>query len=438
MKLHSYFFWAASFFLTGVLIASIFSSWLVSFWPAFLLTIFICLLFLFLGKKILALLAIFMVLGSAYYFLYDFYQKDEILEFGKKVDVIGVIREVKTGLSSQKIRIGEIQITAQRYPAFEYGDEVEVEGTIKEIPEEQRGYFSKEGIFGLMSFPKITLLSKNKSSFIKSGLLKINFFIQESFKKVMPQEKAAFLAGLTLGETSEFNKGLEERLRLTGTTHLVALSGYNITIIAKTAALLFGVWLSRRFSFALIILLIAGFVVMTGAEASAVRAAIMAFILLLADQINRQYYLRNAIILTALAMVAINPKILAFDLGFQLSFLAVLGIIYLRPWLQKIFKFSDQPGFLGWRANFLTTTAAQLAVLPLLLLNFGYFSPIALLTNVLILEFIPLTMALGFFTAGAALISYPLSLVIGWITQLFLAYILGIIGLCSKITNIFI
>ena len=254
----------------------------------------------------------------------------------------------------------------------------------------------------------------------------------------MPQEKAVFLAGLTLGETSEFTPELKTKLRLTGTTHLVALSGYNISIIAKVAALILGAWLSRRWSFILTTLLITGFVIMTGAEASVVRAAIMGFILLLADQINRQYFLRNALALTALTMVVINPKVLAFDLGFQLSFLAVLGIVYLRPWLQKLFHFKDDPGILSWRANFLTTTAAQLAVLPLLLTNFGYFSPISILTNILILEFIPITMALGFFTAAAAIFSYPLALTIGWLAQLFLGYILGVINICEKIIGIFI
>ena len=104
-----------------------------------------------------------------------------------------------------------------------------------------------------------------------------------------------------------------------GTTHLVALSGYNITVIAIAVSTLLSYFLRRRIVFWLSILTIIAFVLMTGAEASVVRAAIMGGIILLAKQIGRIHSMRNAIVFAALLMVLFNPKILRFDIGFQLS-----------------------------------------------------------------------------------------------------------------------
>ena len=176
---------------------------------------------------------------------------------------------------------------------------------------------------------------------------------------------------------------------------------------------------------------------MTGAEASVVRAAIIGVLIMIADQAGRQYYFRNALALAAFLMVLFNPKVLVFDLGFQLSFLAIIGIAYLRPLLKKWLRMKEEPGILNWRDNFLTTTSAQIAVLPLILSRFGYFSPISILANVLILEFIPPTMFLGFLTAALSVVSFHLSLLSGWIAQVFLGYILWVIDLCSKIIVIF-
>jgi competence protein ComEC len=219
---------------------------------------------------------------------------------------------------------------------------------------------------------------------------------------------------------------------------LVALSGYNVTIIVQAvtflfAFLLFGLARSRLLVFILSTFAILGFVIMTGAEASVVRAAIMAGIVLLANQVNRVYSFRNAVTFAALFMVLVNPKVLVFDIGFQLSFAALLGIVYLKPAIAKFFKAKPTPGFLSWREHLLTTISAQMAVLPILLGSFGFFSPIAFITNVLILTAVPMTMALGFLTAGLNLISYYFAQVSGWLVNVFLSYEIGIINIFSEI-----
>ena len=115
-----------------------------------------------------------------------------------------------------------------------------------------------------------------------------------------------------------------------------------------------------------------------------------------------------------------------FDLGFQLSFAALLGIVYLRPAIGNLLRagarsgdFAANGGLLNWRENALTTVSAQLAVLPILMVNFGTFSPLSFPANVLILGIMPVTMALGFAAAAAGFVSYHLALFFGWIVHFF-------------------
>ena len=446
MAVYNAAFWAIAFFLIGVFFASLNLNFLIIAGIA----VFSAILFLFLyfsnsKTKLsflwLAGLSMVIILGSFYYFYWDSQQIKTInIIFNEKMSFSGVIIDYPERGSQQKLIIelqsplnGRILSKLKPYPSFDYGDLIRFEGIVeKPFPSDYADYLAKDGIFGIVDFPKTELIAGNKASKIKSNLFKLKEKIVISFQKVLSVQKAAFLAGITLGERAEFSKEFKEKMSKSGTTHLVALSGYNITIIGIAISAFFGWFLSRRWAFWLSITAIIGFVLMTGAEASVVRAAIMGGVALLAKEIGRIYSMRNAVAVAAFLMILFNPKILRFDLGFQLSFLALLGIIYLSPAIQRFFKMKEEKGFLGWRGNFLTTTSAQLAVAPLLIINFHQFSITSLLANVLILEAIPLTMFLGFLIGAASFLFMPMAMVLSWFTGLFLAYELTIIDIFSK------
>jgi len=132
-------------------------------------------------------------------------------------------------------------------------------------------------------------------------------------------------------------------------------------------------------------------------------------------------------------MVLVNPKVLFFDLGFQLSFFALLGIVYLKPALMNFLRISRKTKIRVWAENGLTTIAAQLAVLPLLISNFKSFSFSSFVANILILEFVPLTMFLGFLMVGISFLSSYLALIIGWLANFFLVYVIFIINTFAKL-----
>jgi competence protein ComEC len=447
MSPHNIFFFGAAFFLVGVLLASVGLKISLILIGAALISA--ALLFLYVLKKDRRIAwmggLVFLVFVGALYFIWDDKRfQNVVIPFGAKTTFEGlVVSNPEWGLSKQDFKIalqpprrGNILVRLSAYPRFRYGDLIRFEGVIQRPePASYASYLAKERVSGFVNFPKeVRLIASNRGSPFKARLFELRNKIVFSFQQVLPVREAALLSGLTLGSRSEFSKEFKEAMARSGTTHLVALSGYNITIIAWAAASIFLCFLSRRLSFALTVLLILGFVMMTGAEASVVRAGLMGILVLLAKELGRLYNFRNAIIFAALAMAFVNPKVLVFDAGFQLSFLALLGIIYLKPALGKIFKWPEKAGFLGWRENLTMTLSAQLAVAPILIASFNNFSLTALFANVLVLEAVPVTMGLGFVVAAVSFISYHLALALGWAAWLLLRFEILVIEFFSKLT----
>jgi len=434
MRIYYIAFYAAGFFILGVLAASLKLDFLVIIIAAFLITVLFLLFGYFKKSKNLfwlAGLSIIIIIGAFYYFVWDSYQIKNInIVFDKKISFQGLVmsnpergNEQQLAIKLKNPYVGNVLIRIQPYPSFNYGDVINFEGIIQNPkPVEYADYLSKDGIFGIVNAPKTELIAKNQGSSVRSLLFKFKEKIILNLQKTLAPEKAAFLSGLILGERAEFSNEFKQAMKNSGVTHLVALSGYNITIIVIALSAFLIYFLSRRLTFILTTLTILTFVLMTGAEASVVRAAIMGFIVLLAAQTSRIFSVRNAIVLAAFFMIIANPKVLRFDAGFQLSFAALAGIVYLSPAIKKFFKISDASDFLSLKENFLTTLSAQLAVLPLLISVFGAISPVSLITNLLILSVVPLTMSLGFILAALGFISNYLALIFGWFVNLFLSY----------------
>ncbi len=436
MSLYDRAFWAMGLFLIGVLLASS----MQGFSSGLLIILFISIVFgvlcLLLRKEWLAILSIAMLIGGVYF---HWYAARAVQSFtapiGETMVYSGIVTKVIAKDASQSVDFrltgeyrGMLRVTARPFPLLRYGDALLLTGTLSSIDGPSKGYFVKEGIGALMKFPKEQrVVAHNQGSWIFSKLLAFRAYVEESFMKTFSPESATLMTGLVLGKSGGFSKEFTEKLKLTGTTHLVALSGYNISIIIKYLLLLISLGINRRIGIWICVLVVIGFVVMTGAEASVVRAAIMATIILLAEQSSRMYSVRNAIVAAAFGMVVYNPTILVFDVGFQLSFLALMGIVYLQPAIEKFLQVPDDSGLFEWRKNCVATIAAQLAVLPIILTSFGTFSVLSILTNVLLLSFIPYTMGLGFLVVIGYLFSSHLAFIIAAPAKLLLLYELRII-----------
>jgi competence protein ComEC len=286
-----------------------------------------------------------------------------------------------------------------------------------------------------MSFPKITRIASHHGFWLKEYLLEQKNRVRDVFNTLLPQDQSALLEGITLGIQNDFSKTQKADMVQSGTTHLVALSGYNIAILVLVVRRILRRFFTRRGSLYGTTIAIILFVLMVGASASVVRAAIMGILLLLAREKGRLYDARNAIAFTALLMVLFLPNIVRFDVGFQLSFASLLGLIYLEPVLkQTLFaEFIRKESALDWRENCVTTIAAQCAVLPILLMAFGQASILGVVANTLILPFVPITMLLGFMLAGIGLISATLGFILAQGVSLLLSYELWVIHFCASI-----
>jgi len=186
-------------------------------------------------------------------------------------------------------------------------------------------------------------------------------------------------------------------------------------------ALLISLGLFRQQAFYFAIILIALFIIMTGLQSSAIRAGIMGGLFLTAQHLGRKNLSSRAIVFAAAIMLIQNPLLLRLDVGFQLSFLAMLGIIYLSPIFQK---------YLG---NILAMTiSAQIFTLPILIYNFGYLSLVAPITNVLIVPFLPFLMGLGFAFALVGTVFQSLGWIISLPAKFLLVYLTKVVDWFSN------
>lgn len=368
--------------------------------------------------------------------------------FGQTHEIVGVIleepdvRSDKAYLTVGKLEIqgesleGKLLAILSKFPEYAYGDKIKFREKVVEPQDAEakgefsyKNYLSKSGIEALVYYPALEKIGESQGNGIKAALLGFKQRFVAGIAQILPEPHNSFLAGLLVGLRRGISADLLENFNTTGTTHIIALSGFNITIIAWSIDWLLLHWLKRRISFLLSLIAIALFVIMAGASASVVRAAAMGILAMLALSTGRLRAVNNAMAFTGVAMLTLNPKILHFDVGFQLSFLALFGLVYLAPKIEPYFMWIWK--FI--REILVATLSAQIFVVPVLLLNFDQLSLVAPLTNVLILLVIPFAMLFGFLAGLLAMIWKILALPFAWITWAMLEYVIRVVEWTAKV-----
>lgn len=310
-----------------------------------------------------------------------------------------------------------------------FGDVLKIQGNVKSsrnLPNQNS--LEAERIVGEFIFPETQKLAISPSLTPKKALYLLRNNLERMVLRIFPEPEGSFASGLLLGVRSTLPESLNENLKKTSTTHLIALSGFNISIIVEALRMLLS-RRSARLAFWAPLIAILFFVIMTGASPSIVRAGIMGGILVLARRVGRQSSAATAIIITAALMIVANPFILRFDLGFQLSFLAFIGIIYLSPPVARLFR--TLPKSLG--ELLALTLAAQIMVYPFLIHYFGTFSIVSPIVNLIILPFIPLAMLLSFVPVVFGFFWLQLGQVISWAGLLLLKSLIEVINFFGQL-----
>lgn len=228
---------------------------------------------------------------------------------------------------------------------------------------------------------------------------------ERALAQSLPQPESGLALGLLIGGDHRLPGELQEAFRRAGLSHIVAISGYNIALIAQGFVILglgLGLWRRQALWFAAFGIVI--FVLLVGAPASAVRAGIMGLAVFAAFFVGRLAISLNILLLAAVVMLMFQPLLLRYDVGFQLSFLASLGIIIGFQFIARLLP-REFPAK-GLVEIILLTFCVELFVVPLLAYQFGVFAPFALVANALLLPLVPYAMAAAFLT-GVAFLVFP-------------------------------
>jgi competence protein ComEC len=352
------------------------------------------------------------------------------------------VEEIKVENSWQNTQ-GKVLAFVPRYPEYRYGDILWLKGELEDPPKfdnfDYQAYLAQEDIFSTMDRPAIEIIERGTGSAPLKWIYALRNRLSQTLSATLPEPHASLAQGIVLGIRSTIPDSLKTNLSITGTAHLLAISGINLSIIAgvlvSLGLLVFG---RRHYIYVWLALFVIWFYsLLTGMQSPVVRSSIMATIFLFAELLGRQKNAFAALAFTAAIMVGITPHLL-WDASFQLSFLAMAGLIFIAPSLQTLARKMVYSALgndtLGARTvaavtdSFCISLAAVIAVWPVIAYYFGIVSLVGPLSTFVIAPALSLIIFLGAITAIIGLASLPVAQVFGWTAWLFLSYMLWLVN----------
>ncbi len=303
---------------------------------------------------------------------------------------IGCLLNVKNEKVSFKN--GQFLLTQSRLSSVQQSDYPELF--------DYKKYLERKNIFFnvYVDASNVRILNNGENSVMKY-LWDLRDFLKKVLNKFVPNNEAkAMLKGLLLGDKTDIAPELIQQYNAVGAAHVLAISGLHVGILFLLFSRLFGFlkkrkW-SRYFYYALLMLVIWTYAGITGFSASVSRASIMFSCILIAEWINRKNNIYNTLAIAAFILLLINPNNL-YDVGFQLSFTAVAGIVYLYPKFYHLIYF---PGLIPdycWKLT-CVSLSAQVATLPLVIYYFHQIPLLGVLSNFIVINGVWIILVLGF------------------------------------------
>ncbi len=268
-----------------------------------------------------------------------------------------------------------------------------------------------------LSYPQLVVRS-TQQSWLEH--IRQRFFA--GMKTALPDTVASFGLGILVGVRSMMSDAMRDQLSLVGVSHLVAVSGYNLTIMVAAAHRLlerFG----RGVALVSSLWLIGGFLVVTGASASIVRASCVSVLALLAAFYGRRPQPMALILIVAAGTAAYHPGYLT-DLGWLLSFIAFFGVMVVAP---AVMARLGNPKWVAVQL-FVESSVAHVLTIPLIMFIFGSLSIVAPISNLMVLPLIPLAMLTAFIAGIAGAVAPAFAGWVAWPANLIISFILAVIG----------
>jgi competence protein ComEC len=431
-------------FILGIFLESILDSPQIILWGVLFLPI------IFIASRkadILGFCILFFAIGILRVQITEFnIENNELRKLnGTNVIFQGVIinePDVRDTYQKLKVKIKDsiVLINADLYQKYEYLDIIKVSGKL-ETPQEfedfnYKNYLMKDGIYLVMGFPKIENLGqkdRRPTSIFFEGVLWLKQKTRQSIQYSFNPPESSILEGTVLGDNAAMSDELKNNLNTTGLRHIIAVSGTHVVILSSIImSLLLMLGLRRGNAFYFAVVIICFYVVFTGLSASGVRAGIMGFLYLLAQKLGRQSLGVRVVAIAAAVMLAQNPLLLAFDVGFQLSFLAVLGLIFLEPAFAVLLNIFAKDKLKEFIKIISATFAAQVFTLPILLYDFGNISLVSPITNLLVGPVVYWLMIFGFLSSFVGIFSNWFGWVLAIPCYFLLQYFLWVIDFFSQ------
>ncbi len=340
---------------------------------------------------------------------------------------------------------GLVLVQARRYPRRAYGDRLRISGRLEVPPVYEtfsyREYLARQGIHSFVRRGHVETVTNGRRGLL-TYLFAFKRRAQAVIAEMLPEPQASLLTGILLGVESGIPDEVMADFEATGTSHVIAISGFNMTIVAGIFAGLAGRFLHRRWALLVAMVGITFYTVLVGASAAVMRAALMGVLYLFARYVGRESYAPVSLAAAALLMTAWNPHLL-WDKGFQLSFAATAGLLLyteplerlLREALMRVTSSEQADKIVGAVSEaLLVTVASLLTTTPLLFGSSGRLSPVTLLSNLLILPAQLYVMLLGGLATLLGLVLLPLGRLISWAAWLFLSYTVEVVRLMAQLS----
>lgn len=273
---------------------------------------------------------------------------------------------------------GRVKLATHESVTVTRGDSIRAQGKLRATKGTSRQ--------GILSANEVVIVTKNNSWLEQ---LRAHFFA--AVKSVLPEPYGSLGLGYLVGIKADIPQRLQEQLSLTGLTHIVAVSGYNLTIIVEVVRKILG----KRSAYQSVVgtlSLLVSFIAITGGSPSINRAAIICLLSLLAWYYGREFKPILLLLLSGALTALWSPLYIWGDPGWYLSFLAFAGVLLLAPLITAVLFRARQPSLP--EGVLIETLSAQVCTTPYVMYLFGTVSIIAPVANVLVLPFIPVIMLL--------------------------------------------
>ena len=307
--------------------------------------------------------------------------------------------------------------TARNYMGFDYSN-----------------YLKTKKILGTVNVESnnLQVISHNNTNAILNKIYSLKNIMKQKINELLPKETAGLCIGMLIGETSNIEESMQEDFRDSNLSHILAVSGANVSYIIISITYIFNkMCFRKKLSKIISIILLILFMLLTGCTSSVNRACIMAILMLIAELLNRKSDVYNNLALSALILLIINPYSI-LDIGFQLSYMGTIGIVFLHDKISNVVQIKNRI-IKYFFEMIIVTTCANLAIIPIMMFHFNTVSLTFYFSNVLAGPILGAVVIIGFIMFFVSLILNSLAIPIAFILNIMLKFIIKIAGLTASL-----